>query len=62
MKVILTLFLSLSLFGCESAAQAEHMPERRVSCKETGEIRIQQQKIYQKLSHIQHDIENPSIK
>jgi hypothetical protein len=62
MKVILTLFLSLSLFGCESDAQAEHMPERRVSCKETGEIKIQQQQIFQKLSHIQQDIENPSIK
>lgn len=62
MNVIFTLLLSLALFGCESAAQAKHMPEQRVSCKETGEIKIQQQKIYQKLSHIQQDIENTSIK
>ena len=62
MKIIFILLLSLFFSGCESDAEAEHMPKRRVSCKETGKIKIQQQQIFEKLSHIQQDIENPSIK
>ena len=61
-QIIISFLLSLTLAGCESAAQAKHMSEQKVSCKETGEIKIQQQQIFEKLSHIQQDIENPSIK
>ena len=62
-QIIISFLLSLTLSGCESAAQAKHLSEQqKVSCKETGEIKIQQQQIFEKLSHIQQDIENPSIK